>query len=152
MYLINPTSEEITEGLEAWSWLPIEEKSPIAVTAFGDVFLESPEGVWFLDTLEGTFNKIANNESEMQEILNTQEGQHHFLMIGLVDDALNEGMALEEGQCYGFKTNPIMGGPIELENMEIRDFLVSLYVSGQIHEQLKDLPPGTKIKDIQIEY
>jgi hypothetical protein len=152
MYIINPTPEEISEGLEAWSWLPIDEKLPIAVTAFGDMFLESSEGIWFLDTLEGSFNKIASSGPELEAILKTQEGQRHFLLIGLVDRALEEGMTLDEGQCYDFKTNPILGGPIEYENMEIRDFVVSLYVSGKIHEQIKDLPPGTKIKDIEIEF
>ncbi len=152
MYLINPTSEELSEGLEAWSWLPVKEKSPIAVTAFGDVFLESPEGIWFLDTLEGSLNRIADSKPELDEILNTAEGQTHFLFSSFVDRALSEGMNLEEGQCYDFKVNPVLGGAVEFENIEVNDFVVSLYVSGQVHQQIKDLPPGAKIKEINIEY
>lgn len=150
MYLIEPSHDEISQGLESWDWLPIEGKVPFSVTAFGDVFMESPEGIWFLDTIEGSVNKVAENKEELQEILNTEEGQDHYLMSGFVENAVNEGMVLKKGQCFDFKVNPILGGPIEFENIEIQNFVVSLNVSGQIHGQVKDLPHGTKLNEIEI--
>jgi len=149
MYLINPPIEEVTRGLDSWGWLPIEGKTPFAVTAFGDVFLESSEGIWFLDTLEGSLTIVSGTREELQEILNSEEGQDHFLMAGFVIRARNEGMNLEPGQCYDFKINPVVGGPIEFENIEIQNFVVSLNIGGQIHEQVKNLPPGTKISEFK---
>ncbi len=150
MYLINPTQEKISNGLEEWSWLPINDKTPIVVTAFGDIFFESSNGIWFLDTLEGNISKVTNTRGELQDILNTVEGQDHFLMSGFVDRAVAEGMKLMGGQCYNFKISPVLGGQIIFENIEIQDLVVALSISGQIHRQVKDLPAGTKINNINI--
>ena len=35
--------------------------------------------------------------------------------------------------------------------MTVSDFVVTVNIAGQIHEQIKDLPPGTKISGLTIE-
>lgn len=149
MFLIKPTNEEILQGLESWSWLPVNDKQPIAVTAFGDVFFDSDDGVWFLDTLEGSLTLATKSKDELQKLLNTEEGQDHYLMSGFILRTHNEGMTLGPGQCYEFKVHPIIGGEIEFDNIEIQDFVVSLNLCGQLHEQIKDLPSGTKINEFK---
>jgi len=39
---------------------------------------------------------------------------------------------------------------VDLDNVEVIDFVVSLNIAGQIHEQVRDLPPGTPISGITI--
>ena len=46
--------EVFCHRLASWSWLGVQDKTPRFTTAFGDVFLETLEGWWFLDTIEGS--------------------------------------------------------------------------------------------------
>ncbi len=150
MLLIYPTEDYLRPALSAWEWIGLDNLKPIAVTAFGDVFFQSEEDVLFLDTLEGNLTVAAHDTDELEEILNTEEGQDHYLFAGFVSHAMDEGKTLSENQCYDFKVYPVLGGEIEYENIEIADLAVSLDMRGQVHEQVKDLPPGTKVSDIKI--
>ena len=37
-----------------------------------------------------------------------------------------------------------------VENLQTKDFVVSLNISGQIHNKVRNLPPRTKISNINI--
>jgi hypothetical protein len=39
----------------------------------------------------------------------------------------------------------VLGAPIAIENLHLMGFEVYLSLQGQLHRQLKDLPPGTRI-------
>jgi hypothetical protein len=44
----------LSEALVDWQWLPgLAGQRPLVTLAFGDVFLQGNDGVWFLDTVEG---------------------------------------------------------------------------------------------------
>ena len=58
---------------------------------------------------------------------------------------------LAEGQIYSYKTPPVLGGEYSTDNLEPTGIAVHFSVLGQIHRQVKDLPPGTKIDRIVIE-
>jgi hypothetical protein len=150
MLFIKPSPEDIARALESWGWLPIQSKEPVLVTAFGDIFLESSEGIWFLDTLEGNLVRVCNSMADLKKLLATEEAENHYLFAGFVERAHHEGMLLEESECYDFKLNPIVGGKIEYENIEPRNFVVAVNIAGQLHEQTKNMPPGTKITGFTI--
>jgi hypothetical protein len=42
----------------------------------------------------------------------------------------------------------VLGGPIDLDNVGVLDFVVALSIAGQIHDQVRHLPPGTAISGI----
>lgn len=46
---------------------------------------------------------------------------------------------------------PVLGGDESVANLEPTDVSVHFGVLGQIHEQVKDLPPGTEIGEIRLE-
>ena len=148
MFLIKPSKEEILEGLESWDWHDFTGKEPIAVTAFGDVFFESKEGIYFLDKVSGEFTVVCKTKEELEKILNTPDGQDHYLMSEIVLLARERGLLLNEGECYEFKIAPFLSGPIEFDNLQKMDFKISLHITGQLIKQVKDLPPGTKINKV----
>lgn len=150
LFFIQPSSEDVERALESWAWLPIRGKTPIAVSAFGDVFFEDDEGCWFLDSLDGKLDRICDTRAELVGMLSSEEGENQFLLAGFVEMAQMNGMAPREGECYDFKVNPILGGPMEFENVTTMNFVVALNLAGQIHQQVKDLPPGTKISQIKV--
>jgi len=149
--IVQQKPEDIKDGLESWDWLDFSGKTPFATTCFGDVFFESDEGIYFLDSIGGSFDKVAASKAELQEILNTEDGQDHYLMAGLVELARDSGLILEEGECYDFKVSPSLSGPMDLSNMQKMSFKVSLHIAGQLMKQIKDLPPGTKISEVKLE-
>lgn len=59
------------------------------------------------------------------------------------------------GRCppfahLSYKIPPILGGSqVDIENVEIVDSVTNLQFSGQIATQAKQLPPGTKIVDVE---
>lgn len=143
--------EDIHDALESWDWMDFSDKTPFITTCFGDVFFESKEGIYFLDSIGGSLDKVAASKAELQDILNTEDGQDHYLMAGLVVLARESGLLLEDGECYDFKISPALSGPLELSNIQKMSFKVSLHISGQLMKQIKDLPPGTKISEVKLE-
>ena len=82
---------------------------------------------------------------DLEAILNTEDGQARFLLAGLVVEAAERGLLLESGQCYDFAISPALGGELDIDNVEVQEFIVAVNIAGQIHEQIKDLPDGTPI-------
>jgi hypothetical protein len=149
-FIIKPGDDKIAAALESWQWLPIANKQAAVVTSFGDLFFQDDDGIWFLDTLGGSLERVCDSLEDLEAILNTADGQNQYLLAGLVLDATERGLSLEPGQCYDFAVNPVLGGELEIDNVEVQDFVVAVNIAGQIHEQCKDLPPGTPISEIKI--
>lgn len=142
MYLITPDATELDRGLEAWHWIGLEEKTPVAVTAFGDVFFVALTGIWFLDTVEGTLSRVCGSRQELAAILESDEGKNLYLLAGLVQKAVREGMSLGPGECYSFTKAPILGGEISYANIQKRDLASALQDAGQIHQKLRNASGG----------
>src|SRR6478672_10772731 len=80
-------------GLADWTWLIGDrDLRPIAASTFGDVFLDGDDGVWFLDSLEGTLTLEWPDASALQAALNTAEGQDQYLLGGLATGATERGV------------------------------------------------------------
>ncbi|MCB1236348.1 MAG: DUF1851 domain-containing protein [Verrucomicrobiae bacterium] len=148
---IEPSREDIMRAIESWRWLPLESKEPIRVTKFGDIFFSGEDGIWFLDTLEGKLTKVCESRNELEAILRTEDGENHFFFAGFVERAEREGMRLNEGECYDFSINPVVGGKLEYENVEPRNFVVAVNIAGQLHEKVRNLPDGARITGFTIE-
>ena len=147
---IYPPSARVADALDGWKWLDLAGKVPVLVTAFADVFLQASDGIWFLDTYEGKLKKICETKEQLHDLLHTEKAQDLYLFAPFVQRAISEGMALTEEECYDFKLHPVVGGALEMENIEKRSFLVALHLRGQLHEQVRHLPPGTKINSFKL--
>lgn len=71
-------------------------------------------------------------------------------MIGLASEAERAGLRPSEAEVYSFRVPPALGGAVDLENVELSDFVVAINIAGQIHQQIKDLPPGTAISGVSL--
>ena len=118
---------------------------------FGDIFLEGPAGVSMLDTLEGRVVPAFVDLDEMRRILATPEGQDRFLTAGIALAAAERGLVPGPQQVYAYSKPPVLGGPISVDNVEVLDFVVSLSITGQLHEQVRNLAPGTRISGVTID-
>lgn len=144
--------QALAAALASWVWLPgLDGTRPIVASAFGDVFLQGRDGVWFLDTVDGTLTRQWEDTAALQDALNTPDGQGRFLLAGLVEDAHEAGIVPGEGEVLSFSQPPVLGGNVEVGNVEVCDLVVALSVAGQVHEQVKDLPPGAPVLGISVD-
>jgi hypothetical protein len=140
------TPQQYAEGLESWQWLDIAGKTPVFTSPFGSVFFESPHGVWFLDVVDGTLTHAWAGRAEAEAALATADVQQQYLMAGLAWAAHQQGMTLGPSQVYDLSHPPALGGSLTPDNLEPTDFVVSLNIAGQLHHQIKDLPPGAEVQ------
>jgi Domain of unknown function (DUF1851) len=147
----NFSPEQFTRALESWDRVGIGDKSPMFTSPFGDVFFQARDGLWWLDTLEAMLTREWATAEEMSAALNTAGGQDRFLLAGLAARAEHEGITPASAQVYGFKIAPILGGELSVSNIQVIDFVVSVNILGQLHRQVRDLPPGAQISEFRFE-
>jgi hypothetical protein len=142
--------EQYEQALDSWSWLDLAGKTPQFASLFGDLFLESPEGWWYLDTIEGGLEQVWQTGAQLQAALNTPEGRDQYLLLGLAKEAERRGVSLAENEVYSLTPPPVLGGELDAANISALDFVVAVDLAGQIHDQVRKLPPGTPISGISI--
>jgi len=77
--------------------------------------------------------------------------QDEYLLGGLAMAASARGLTLQRNEVYGFTVPPIIGGQTVTENIQTIDFDVAPTISGQLHRQVRDLPPGTPISGFTVD-
>jgi hypothetical protein len=68
-----------------------------------------------------------------------------WLMIPLIDQLNATGLQLNEGRCHSFLTPPILGGEYSVKNTVTLPITEHYGVYASIHDQIKDLPDGTRV-------
>jgi hypothetical protein len=140
------------ELLSDWQWLLGTTKLPILVTAAGDTFVQDTEdnSVHFLDVASGELKRVAESPDEFSSLLEDRDFVMGHFSVELIADLRQAGRTLEPGQLYSFKKPTVLGGEYVLNNFEPASIEVHFSLLGQIHEQVRKLPPGTKIKGVQL--
>ena len=145
------SQEQYARALEAWTWIDLSGKAPVFASPFGDVCLRDDAGFWWLDVLEGSLDLVWRTADQLRAELNTGEGQDRYLLAGLAWAAEQQGLTPTQDQVYGFKHPPVLGGAIDLQNVETTSFVVSVTIAGQLHRQVRDMTPGTPITGFRLE-
>lgn len=138
-------------ALESWAFLGIAGSTPLLTSQFGDVFLARGDGVYLLDVVAGTLTREWDDVDAMADALETPAGQERYLRRALVADAYRAGKVPDETQVYDFTLLPVLGGELAVGNLKPTDFVVTVNLDGQVHEQVRDLPPGTKLNGVSLE-
>ncbi|MHC4345289.1 MAG: T6SS immunity protein Tdi1 domain-containing protein [Planctomycetota bacterium] len=145
----DPHGEDL---LSDWRWLIGATSQPILITSLGDAFLQESDGaVYWLKVGEGSYEKIASSGDEFQRQLKSGTSIDDWFLPQLVGDILASGVRFGPNQCLSFKKPPFLSGEYERNNFEVTDLAVHFSILGQLYQQVKDLPEGTRISDIKIE-
>lgn len=143
-YLIDQSGIDWPKALESWSWLLPSKFSLWLVNRFADLFLVLPDGtVHMLDVGSGTLTKLADSRDDFCAKIDQGDNANQWLMLPLVDKLVATGVNLRPGQCYGFKTPPVLGGNYTVDNASPLPAWDYLGAYGSIHEQLRDVPDGS---------
>ena len=151
-YLIDHADFDWKTLLGSWEWLLEDdmEVAPWLVSRFGDLFFVDERGIvnW-LNISDGEVTEVATSEAEFVELLNVEDNVADWFLLPLVDEMSEAGKTLGLGQCYGFKSLPVLGGEFEFNNVTILSITDYWAFCGHIHAQLDGLPDGTEV-DIDI--
>jgi len=155
MSFMKPSLQELTKDIHkidvqdirsCWQWRLSEQKSVVLISCVGDMFLIGKDDtINWLDTSTGELRKIANDLSQFEILLKDQINIDNWFLANLVEQLINSGKILKENEVYSFKILPIIGGDYSIGNIEPTDMSVHFALTGQICEQIKDLPNGTKV-------
>jgi hypothetical protein len=148
--LIEPSDRDLTAVLAAWRWLNPPKERPILTSAFGDMFFQVRDGrVVMLDTLEGVLKPVAGSVAEMRDrLLGSTDAQDELLSSVWTQAARRAGLKLKPGECFDWSIAPVLGGAFAADNIAVQSFAVAVDIAGQLHEQVRHLPPGTKINSV----
>ena len=140
------------EMLSDWRWLVPSDFTPVLMTAFGDLFLRDKSGrVHFLDLMSGEFKPVADSPEEFDRLCDDRERRRSWFVGFLFTEVHKLLGDLSAGQCYSCKKPLSLGGQLEPDNFERTDLQVHYSILGQLHQQTRHLPAGTKINKIKIE-
>lgn len=141
-----PSQDALDELRGSWSWLVEPTMQPFMCATSGDVFLQAEDGgIHWLDTGRGYLDRIADSRDQFLELMRSDGGQE-WLMTSVIAELFEAGAVVADGQCFGYKTLPILGGDYTPGNMVPMSASAWYGFSGYLHEQIKDLPDGAQVQ------
>jgi hypothetical protein len=145
--IVDPRGIDLDSLLTEWRWLVGPIATPVLITALGDLFLRNEdEAILHLDTCSGLLSQVAGCDDEFRLLLAEPDFVDKWFFPQFVRQLKVEGMDVNPGQCYGYKLPPVVGGSIEVSNMEPTNLLLHFGLLGQLHRGVKNLPDGTPIR------
>ncbi len=151
-YLTDHSQCDWQHMLGDWEWLLEDdfEVAPWLVSKFGDLFFLDEEGVvYWLNISDGELTEVAENETEFIELLEAENYIDELFQISFVHEMSDAGKKLAAGECYGFRTLPVLGGEYDASNIDVWPIADYWKFCGRIHVQLDGLPDGTEL-DIDV--
>lgn len=129
-----------------WSWRVPQHYQPICLSTFGDWFLrDSDDHIYIFDLVKSELRQIADSQVEFEALLDCEEYQREWLLSHVVAQLRQSGLIRSRGQCYAFRTPPMLGGQLATSNIIIWDLAAYQSGTSKVHRQVVDLPPGTEI-------
>lgn len=148
---VDPTGVDFDQLLQAWRWLVGPEYHAVVITALGDLFLlDEDDKAYWLDTGWGKLTEIAGSPEELQSMIVDPRSAEEWFMPQLIGDLKLSGKDLKAGECYSYIIPPSLSGVYSVDNLEPISLESHFSILGQMNEQVKDMPPGTRIDDLQI--
>jgi hypothetical protein len=144
---INISNINQSDLVNSWLWLIPDLKQILLISKMGDMFLSANNGhVYWLSTDDGSLTKIADSKAGFEQMLADDANIDNWFLPSLVGKLLASNKFLGKNEIYSFKKLPIIGGEYSVDNIDPADINVHFTLTGIIHEQIKDLPDGTKVQ------
>ncbi len=137
---------DIEDLLSCWQWRLADVKAVVMMSYLGDLFLlGNDDGVYWLQTDSGALTKVSDNIEHFQQMLTEDDKIDNWFLPSLIEKLIESGKPLKENEVYSYLKPPFLGGAYSVENLQPADISVHFAFTGQICEQIKDLPDGTKV-------
>lgn len=132
---------------DSWGWMGVECAQVIQLNKFGNVIFTDQSGkYWRICPEELQCKAIAESAAAYERLLTDEEFLSDCGMGRLVEIAEAKYGAQPEGRCFCLKIPGILGGAYDIENIGTIEAGELIRFAGDVANQIKDLPPGSKIK------
>jgi hypothetical protein len=132
---------------QAWGWIGLDPVEVVATNLFGNLIVRAKDGAfWRICPEELSCKRIAENVDEFATISSGDEFRTDWEMSRLVELARQKLGPLSEGRCYCLKLPAVIGGSYEVSNLGTNSVLELIAFSGDLAEQIKDVPDGGEIQ------
>jgi hypothetical protein len=147
--IVDISKVDVDDILSCWMWKIAGMDSLVLISVIGDLFLCAQDGgVYWLQTGTADLSKVADDLQQFNQYLKEEEKIDEWFLPLLIKKLIDSGKVLKEDEVYSFKIPPILGGEYSMDNIEATNMSVHFAISGQVCEQIKDLPDGTKINKV----
>lgn len=131
----------------AWAWRGIVPTAIVDENAFGNVIILDDLGrFWRICPEELRCDLVAENREQYQDLRGNSEFERDWQMSPLVQMA--RGALGEPGpeRCFCLKIPGVLGGRYEVSNFGTISREELLRFSGDVAEQIRNLPDGSQVK------
>jgi len=130
-----------------WGWTGIEPVHVAAQNDFGNLLVQDADGRFWRICPEDLYcNVVAESVEEVQALVQTEEFEEDWLMTRLVNLAVEEYGSLKDGFKFYLVTPGPLGGAYSVENIRSAPTEEVIGLSGDIANQIKDLPDGAQVE------
>lgn len=131
----------------SWGWVGLDPIEVVGENDFGNLIIKDKSGrYWRLCPEELSCEVVAQNREELDDLSHNQEFLHDWYMRNLVIEAKEKLGPLAEGRKYCLKIPGILGGEYGGSNLATVPLVELVRFSGDVAQQIIDLPSGTKIE------
>lgn len=115
------------------------------MSVFDDLVLrDSNDRVHLLDINAGTLKQIAESLLGFESDASLRR---KVLFADVAESLFAQGWKLEEGKCFGYKTPVVFTGSGGInDNIYVADIREYVAFMGDLHQQLKSVPDGSKVR------
>lgn len=136
----------LTTIRESWGWTGLKPADIAATNAFGNVIVRADDGTyWRICPEELKCQVVAQDEAAFNSLWTSDDFQVDWQMTRLVDLARETLGIVNEERCYCLKRPAVLGGKYEAANLGTITRRELLAFTGDVAEQIKDLPDGASV-------
>jgi hypothetical protein len=141
-----PDDEAVRTLRSSWAWLLGHDWTPILFSIWGDVFIQRPDGVAWVNTGTAEVTLVAADQDQFREKLMGEAREEWFLpnIVSLLHD---QDKRPAPGECFSYAIYPVFAeGKYVPENFKPVPAIEHFALSADLHRQLRDLEDGSKIR------
>jgi len=132
---------------ESWGWTGIEPTEIVGQNDFGNLIVKDKLGKYWRICPEDVYCKvIAQSREELDALSSNQEFLKDWHMQSLVEQAKNHLGPLQENRKYHLVIPSVLGGQYNITNIKTVPLVEQIRFSGDIGNQIQNLPDGEQIK------
>jgi hypothetical protein len=132
---------------EGWGWAIGTPTRVVAINSFGNVIVQTSNGQFYRiipENLECTF--LCDSEDALEKIFRESKFAFDWDMKLLRDQAERALGKLTTNECYHLVIPATLGGAYALSNIKKIPIGEWLSFSGNVAQQIKDLPDGAHVE------
>lgn len=131
----------------AWGWTGIEPEKVVSQNDFGNLIIKDTSGRYWRLCPEDLYCRVIADSREVLDTLTTDpDFVHDWYMQALVDRAQQKLGPLNEGEKYYLVIPGPLGGAYAESNIQKLSLTQLISLSGDIAQQIENLPDGAKIQ------